>query len=166
MELAFAVVKRNEQIHRPHEPYLGCCRNSFVTATAIVTSLRHFQPNCGVWDSIFLRQVIISTFAIISVQRMLVTHGRMFFFVCTVEVCMSAHSRKACTPLLNQLRIPHAILDHSHQIHWTWMSGRHVHSFQQMVGTNTAQLAQTDKARFTCHSTILLSTLWLMKMSM
>ncbi len=24
-ELAFAVVKRNEQIHRPHESYLGCC---------------------------------------------------------------------------------------------------------------------------------------------
>ena len=56
---------------------LSRCRNSFVTA--IVTSLRHFQPNCGVWDSIFLRRMIISTFAIISVQRMLVTHGRMFF---------------------------------------------------------------------------------------
>ena len=28
-ELAFAVVKRNDQIHRPREPYLGCCRFSF-----------------------------------------------------------------------------------------------------------------------------------------
>ena len=41
-ELAFAVVKRNDQIHRPREPYLGCCRFSFWSVEKhIAPRLRH-----------------------------------------------------------------------------------------------------------------------------
>ena len=40
--LAFTVVKRNEQIHRNREPYFGCCRFSFWSAEKhIAPRLRH-----------------------------------------------------------------------------------------------------------------------------
>lgn len=104
----------------------------------------------------FLLWVIISTFAIILVGRMIVTHARLGDFIHTANVSIIGHSQKACAPLQNPLWIPHTNL--------LICADRHVHTFQ-MVGTSTVQLAQTGKVRFTQHSTILLAALWLVKVS-